>query len=328
MTRASYTRWLLAGLLAFSFATSGSCAGERRDAAAPAEGWVTLPSGARLYYRVAGTGADTIVVAGVALAATTDLKLPADAHTVIQYDLLGRGRSDPTDTSRIVGDSMIADLDAVRRHFRLERMGLVGVSVTGLVPAMYAAAYPDRVTRLALINLLPPTAAMHMAYNPPERKTRVDTAAMAELGRMRQAGAAPEAMCRQFWKASAGWFVGDPAHAAKLDPSWCALPNESADAWLRWLGYLSRASGAWDLTARARGIRAPTLVIHGGRDYWADPAGARAWATLIPGAQLLTLPGVGHLALHEAPDAVTAALTEFFAGRMPTGAVHVTPKDP
>ena len=313
-------------LVAFTLAAaSWSCGGERRDAAtAPGEGWVTLPSGARLYYRVSGTGADTIVVAGVALAATTGLKLPADAHTVIQYDLLGRGRSDPSDSSRIVGDSMIADLEALRAHFRLERMGLVGVSATGLVPAMYAAAHPDRVTRLVLIDILPPTAAMHLAYNPPERTTRVDKAAQAELVRMRQAGALPEPLCRQFWKASAGWFVGDPASAATLDPSWCALPNEGADAWLRWLGYLSRAEGPWDLTARARKITARSLIIHGERDYWADPAGARAWATLIPGAQLLTLQGVGHMALHEAPDAVTAALTDFFAGRQPTGAVHVT----
>ena len=312
---------ILAGLLTASW----SCASERQGtAAASGEGWVALPSGAKLSYRVAGSGADTIVVPG-AMAQAAGLEPLTAAHTVIFYDLLGRGRSDPADTSRIVLDSMVADLEVVRGHFRLERMGLAGVSVTSLVSALYAAAHPQRVTRLALINPLPPTAAMHAAYNPPERTSRVDTAAQAELLRMRQSGASPEAICRQFWKASAGWFVGDPAAAANLDPSWCALPNESADAALLWLGYLGRSAGAWDLTARARSITAPTLVVQGERDFWANPAGARAWATQIPDALLLTLPGVGHMALREAPDAVNAALAEFFAGRPPTGAVHVQP---
>ena len=103
------------------------------------------------------------------------------------------------------------------------------------------------------------------------------------------------------------------------------MPNASADAALLWLGYLARATGAWDLLARARNITAPTLVVQGARDYWANPAGARAWATQIPGALLLTLPGVGHMALHEAPEAVNAALTEFFAGRPPAGAVVLPP---
>jgi proline iminopeptidase len=316
----------MALLLALALvAVSWSCAAEQRGAAAAAgEGWVTLPSGARLYYRMAGSGADTIVVPG-AMNSTAGLEPLTAAHTVIFYDLLGRGRSDPADTSRIVLDSMVADLEVLRGHFRLERMGLAGASVTALVSALYAATHPQRVTRLALINPLPPTAAMHLAYNPPERTTRVDTAAQAELLRLRQSGASPEAICRQFWKASSGWFVGDPASAANLDPSWCALPNESADAALLWLGYLARASGAWDLSARARGITAPTLVVQGERDYWANPAGARAWATAIPDALLLTLPGVGHMALREAPDAVTTALTEFFAGRTPAGAVATPP---
>jgi pimeloyl-ACP methyl ester carboxylesterase len=98
------------------------------------------------------------------------------------------------------------------------------------------------------------------------------------------------------------------------------VPNETADAALMWLGYLGSTSGFWDLTAAARGVTAPTLVMHGASDYWANPEGARAWAAAIPGARLLTLAGVGHLAALEAPDLVNGALAEFFAGRWPAGA--------
>jgi pimeloyl-ACP methyl ester carboxylesterase len=133
--------------------------------------------------------------------------------------------------------------------------------------------------------------------------------------RLRETGGDREAMCRMFWKASGGWFVGDRAALSRIDPTWCAVPNENLDAALTWLGYLSSTFGSWDLTNAARSIKAPTLVIQAERDYFANPEGAKAWATAIPGARLVTLPGVGHLALFERPDAVNAPLAEFVAGR-------------
>jgi len=52
------------------------------------------------------------------------------------------------------------------------------------------------------------------------------------------------------------------------------------------------ASG--DRTRELRGIRAPTLVIHGEADRLVTPSGGRATARAIPGARLLTVPGMGH----------------------------------
>jgi pimeloyl-ACP methyl ester carboxylesterase len=41
-------------------------------------------------------------------------------------------------------------------------------------------------------------------------------------------------------------------------------------------------------------ITAPTLVIHGGADPLIRPAASRALARAIPGARLVTYPGMGH----------------------------------
>ena len=284
------------------------------------KGWVPLPSGSRLYYEVAGTKGDTLVVPGAVFWSSALAPL-AQNHTVIFYDLLGRGRSDTASTSRIVMDSIIGDLETLRKFFGLERMGLVGVSVNGLVVAAYTAAHPDRVARLALVNPIAPTGDAQMSYSPPERAARTDSAARRELLRMRETRASREAICRQFWKASMGWFVGDRAAASRIQPTWCTVPNETVDAALLWLGYLGSTFGSWDLTGAARNIKAPTLVVGAERDYFANPEGAKAWAAAIPGARLLTLPGLGHLAALEKPDAVNAPLRDFFAGRWPTGAV-------
>jgi pimeloyl-ACP methyl ester carboxylesterase len=52
------------------------------------------------------------------------------------------------------------------------------------------------------------------------------------------------------------------------------------------------ASG--DRTAELRGITAPTLVIHGSVDPLVSPSGGRATARAIPGAELMTIEGMGH----------------------------------
>jgi pimeloyl-ACP methyl ester carboxylesterase len=51
---------------------------------------------------------------------------------------------------------------------------------------------------------------------------------------------------------------------------------------------------AGDRRAALAGVRVPTLVIHGEDDPFILPAGGRATAAAIPGARLVTHPGMGH----------------------------------
>jgi pimeloyl-ACP methyl ester carboxylesterase len=312
-------------LLVLLATVCSACAAQETRSTGTGTGWVPLPAGGRLYYEVAGGRGDTIVVPGAVFWSSALAPL-ARNHTVIFYDLLGRGRSDTANTSRIALDSIVADLETLRQFFHLEQMRLVGVSTNGLVTAAYAAAHPDRVARLALVNALAPTANLQSTYHPAERTTRIDSTAARELMRLRETGGSREAMCRQFWKASGGWFVGDRAAASRIDASWCTVPNENLDAALLWLGYLSSTAGSWDLTSAARAIKATTLVVQAERDFFANPEGAKAWAAAIPGARLLVVPGVGHLALFEKPAAVNAPLQEFFEGRWPAGAAAAAPR--
>ena len=72
--------------------------------------------------------------------------------------------------------------------------------------------------------------------------------------------------------------------------------------------------------ARARGraylaawLVALTLVVVGAQDQITPPALASEMATGIAGARLVEIPGSGHLATLEAPEAVTAALLDWLA---------------
>jgi pimeloyl-ACP methyl ester carboxylesterase len=65
------------------------------------------------------------------------------------------------------------------------------------------------------------------------------------------------------------------------------------------------AANAW---RAARSLSLPTLVIWGDRDRLVDPTLAPRLAAVIPDAGLLVLPGVGHVAMLESPEATARAV--------------------
>jgi pimeloyl-ACP methyl ester carboxylesterase len=65
---------------------------------------------------------------------------------------------------------------------------------------------------------------------------------------------------------------------------------------------------ARDILARFGG---PVLVVVGADDVLTPPAKARAMADLVPGAELVEIPGAGHLSNLEQPAAFNAALVRF-----------------
>jgi pimeloyl-ACP methyl ester carboxylesterase len=71
------------------------------------------------------------------------------------------------------------------------------------------------------------------------------------------------------------------------------------------VSHLRRATrSTWHIAGR---ISAPTLIVWGDQDRLVDVALAPRLALAIPDARLLVLPGVGHTAQLEAPEAVARA---------------------
>jgi len=68
-----------------------------------------------------------------------------------------------------------------------------------------------------------------------------------------------------------------------------------------------------DSTALLSGLQCPALVICGNEDALTPPAESEAMAAAIPDADLVLLPGAGHLSNLEAPMAFTDALTRFLS---------------
>ncbi len=106
--------------------------------AQPGEGFVTADDGTKLFYKIEGSGPQVLVVVhggpgGSLESVRPDFERLAKGRTVIYYDQRGNGRSDLVDDERVGIKHQVADLDAVRRHFKLERMALLGNSWGGFL---------------------------------------------------------------------------------------------------------------------------------------------------------------------------------------------------
>lgn len=62
-------------------------------------------------------------------------------------------------------------------------------------------------------------------------------------------------------------------------------------------------------------IRCPVMILWGEEDRWIPVADGRRLATMIPGSILKVIPGAGHMAQEDAPEAIVAALLGFLPGK-------------
>ncbi|HKI99359.1 MAG TPA: alpha/beta fold hydrolase [bacterium] len=165
---------------------------------------------------------------------------------------------------------------------------LVGVSVGGALAADVAAVWPHKVRKLALVGpfgLFDAERPVADVFAQPPRK----------LG---------EVVC-----ADPGRFAAftEPPEGADVT-EWEIVQTRAMEAAARILWPL----GDTRLARRLGRIRADTLLLWGEDDRVVPPAYAQAFAAgMNASTQMRTLPGAGHLADLDQPDAVAEALLAF-----------------
>ncbi len=92
------------------------------------------------------------------------------------------------------------------------------------------------------------------------------------------------------------------------------------DCYARLFGTASHCAGAiammadWNLATLKRDLprlQVPLLLVHGAGDAAVPLSAAREAAARVPGARLVTLPGLGHLAHEEQPGAIVGLIDAF-----------------
>ena len=166
---------------------------------------------------------------------------------------------------------------------------VVGLSLGGWMAAEVATRYPDRVSRMVLVN----PAGLYIAG--------------AEIKDI--FGRTPDQM-------AADLFAEMMLAMKDLDPS--AIDFEmikpmfqtmAATARLGWDPYLHDPK----LRKRLYRVTAPTLVVRGGQDTLIPEAHAQAFAAEIPGARLVEVDGAAHLLPLEKPSELAALVRDFLA---------------
>ncbi|MEU1626142.1 alpha/beta hydrolase [Streptomyces sp. NPDC020096] len=216
---------------------------------------------------------------------------------VIRFDNRDSGRSShfpdgpaPDLQAALAGDfssasytlsDMAADTVGLLDVLGLDSAHVVGASLGGMVAQTVAIEHPARVR--SLVSMMSTTGDRGVG--------QCDFAAVAGLG------ASPED--RQGfidWQVRALRAVGSPGfafdEAAVADRAGRAYDRGYDPLGMARQGVAALASG--DRTARLRAVRIPTLVIHGADDVMCDVSGGRATAAAVPGAELVTINGMGH----------------------------------
>src|SRR6188474_237828 len=112
------------------------------------EGYIEAGAGVRLFYRLLGSGPDTLVMIHGGPGFTMDYFLDdlsplAARHTLLFYDQRGTGRSTlVSDSVSLDAQRFVEDLEAIRKHFNIERLSLLGHSWGSAITALYSIRYP------------------------------------------------------------------------------------------------------------------------------------------------------------------------------------------
>ena len=105
-------------------------------------------------YQVQGTGPALYMVHGIgSRKATWDELIPylAEHFTCITYDLRGHGES-PVPAPPYTLDSLVTDLEALRKRLGHEQIHVIGHSLGGMIGPAYARAHPERVCSVGLLS--------------------------------------------------------------------------------------------------------------------------------------------------------------------------------
>jgi len=223
----------------------------------------------------------------------------AQGHDVYALDLPGFGESSKGN-HLYSPDNFVRVIEAVVGPRVARPFVLIGHSMGSAVSLAYAAAYPERIDRLILVDM---AGVLH----------RVVYAEF--LAAQFAVGVSPE---------EAPWFTSlvrrvltgverfslPPELVLNIPPLRQRLlrgdPNVIA----------AYALGEHDFSEALRTVRAPTLVVWGRDDRIAPLRTGQMAAALIPGARLALMDGVAHTPMLQAPQRFSALVLDELQGRL------------
>lgn len=257
----------------------------------------TIRSGdADIFYDASGEGDPLLLIMGLG----TDskawlLQVPefSKTHRVLVYDNRGVGASStpsgPYSTAQMAADAL-AVLDAAD----VERAHVLGVSLGGAIAQHLVLKAPERVRSLILASTW---------AGPTNWRTRIRE---MQLGIIEAGGRDALIRARMLFLFAPPFFEASPQLVDLIEQR-MASDGASLGGYLLHL----EAAESHDLRARLAQIKAPTLVLTGGRDILVPPELSREVASLIPDASFMSFDAAAHAVQFEAVEDFNRAVLDF-----------------
>ena len=281
---------------------------------------------ASLYVKVMGQGYPLVLMhGGPSLDHTTLLPLEplADQYTLIFYDHRCNGRSEGADVTTMTMDNLTADADTLRQALGYDQWIVLRQSFGGNVALEYALRYPQRLSRLILMDT--GGDQWWVNHNAPEllakrgfRAEAVEAARRFYNGQVTPDEYLPTFM--KFMKAYSYHFSlleqpGIVTLAMKfgLGPPMKLRPEALI------FGYGQMLPG-WSVMNRLGEIQVPTLVTAGRYDFLFPPEHQAILADRIPDARLELIECAGHNPQLEETDVTVGIIRSFLTKTTPVSA--------
>ncbi len=228
----------------------------------------------------------------------------SNGRTLVYYDQRGGGRSPVARDVAVGWREQVADLEALRDVWGLEKLHLCGYSWGALLAMLYATTHPDRVASLALVSPAPAALNERDEYEA-ILALRSNTPAIREareaLQREGLRASDPAAHAQRLFELAVAGYFHEPARARELTP-FRVTGRTQQQVW--------ESLGAdFDLRPALRQLDVPAIVVHGDDDP--IPVSTVAATADALNAPLVVLPDCGHVPYVEAPEAFLAALDPF-----------------
>jgi pimeloyl-ACP methyl ester carboxylesterase len=255
--------------------------------------------GARIHYEVHGAGDPVLLIMGLGSNAYgwhRTIPWLSERYRVIAFDNRGTGRSDVPGGAYTVAQ-MAADAAAVLDAAGEQTAHVCGASLGGMIAQGFAAAHPERLRSLILICTTP--GGPHA----------VRPSAEVTTGLVQGDEDPATAYRRNAW-----FLYGDETrqrHPERIEED-LAYRGKIPTRPTGYFGQLRAAMehDAWDVLPA---ICVPTLVVHGDADLLVPTANGTLIAERIPGAELVLVPGAGHMLQADGNDVVRDAVLGFLA---------------
>jgi pimeloyl-ACP methyl ester carboxylesterase len=222
---------------------------------------------------------------------------------ILAPDVRGHGESDWSPTAAYHYNDQISDLAGFVDQLGLERFTLIGTSMGGIIAMAYAGAHPERLVRLVINDIGPDTEVgsqpitQTVGDRPDEFASLEEAMAyrrlVSPLTARRSAEDQRELALGVLRQRQDGRWVW------KMDPAYIQQRVQQGPP---------RRPALWPALPR---IACPTLVVWGRESDVLSEAQARRMVDVLPQAELVAVPDVGHAPTLVEP-VVLAALERFW----------------